>query len=200
MIFDVLLSRNLCREQLSLCPGVSRFFRGVVFYTLCLHRTRSLVVFSFLVCDFRSLVMWWQRLRAAGGTRLFYSWYHLVFVSFSYLLLGFRQEDIFLFCFQLFLSWSFLPSVVSVLYMLEAATSTSSRLLELTLWGWHCGHIVCHAYMRRSHGWLRFWVVVVMISDWYFSMLSFQHLHDVIYIRLIQTNKPVTRLLRILPL
>ena len=57
MIFDVLLSRNLCREQLSLCPGVSRFFRGVVFYTLCLHRTRSLVVFSFLVCDFRSLVM-----------------------------------------------------------------------------------------------------------------------------------------------
>ena len=28
---------------------------------------------------------------------------------------------------------------------------------------------------------------------------SFQHLCDVIYIRLIQTNKPVTRLLRILP-
>lgn len=106
MIFDVLLSRNLCREQLSLCPGVSRFFRGVVFYTLCLHRTRSLVVFSFLGCDFRSLVMWWQRLRAAGGTRLFYSWYHLVFVSFSCLLLGFRQEDIPLFCFQLFLSWT----------------------------------------------------------------------------------------------
>lgn len=120
MIFDVLLSRNLCREQLSLCPGVSRFFRGVVFYTLCLHRTRSLVVFSFLGCDFRSLVMWWQRLRAAGGTRLFYSWYHLVFVSFSCLLSGFRQEDISLFCFQLFLSWTafFLPSIVSLLYML----------------------------------------------------------------------------------
>lgn len=39
-----------------------------------------------------------------------------------------------------------------------------------------------------------------MISDWYFSMLPFQHLHDVIYIRLRQTNKPVTRLLVILSL
>ena len=79
----------------------------------------------------------------------------------------------------------------------EAATSTCSSHSWDSYSG---GHIMCHASMRRSHCWLRFWVVVVMISDWYFSMLSFQHLHDVIYIRLIQTNKPVTRLLRILPL
>lgn len=79
----------------------------------------------------------------------------------------------------------------------EAATSTCSSHFWDSYSG---GHIMCHASMRRSHCWLRFWVVVVMISDWYFSMLSFQHLHDVIYIRLIQTNKSVTRLLRILPL
>ena len=198
MIFDVLLSRNLCREQLSLCPGVSRFFRGVVFYTLCLHRTRSLVVFSFLGAI--SGVLWWQRLRAAGGTRLFYSWYHLVFVSFSYLLLGFRQEDISLFCFQLFLSWTAFFLFYRLLFLccicFEAATSTCSSQFWDSYSG---GHIMCHASMRRSHCWLRFWVVVVMISDWYFNMLPFQHLCDVIYIRLIQTNKPVTRLLRILP-
>ena len=138
MIFDVLLSRDLCREQLFLYPGISRFFRGVVFYTLCLHRTRSLVVFSFLGCDFRSLVMtatvsrWWHSpvlFLISSGIRFF-----LLFV------VGFStggHTSLLLSALSVLNNFLFYRLLFLCCICFEAATSTcSSHLLELIyFWG-----------------------------------------------------------------
>lgn len=118
MIFDDLLSRDLRREWLFLYPGISRFFRGVAFYTLCLHRTRSLVVFSFLGRAFRSLVMtatasrWWYSpaLFLIPSGIIFFLLFAVWFAARGHLSLFVFNS----FCHNHFL---FLTSIVSLLYM-----------------------------------------------------------------------------------